>query len=228
MFWFIYHLPLEVVAGAIAVSAPAWALAMWVAGLCPFVKRQPKILFGINLLLADISLGGIIALTLFRTSGASDECILMPFHAFIEAQEQVEMYRSMLMNVALFVPFGLTLPFTLGGWKRHKTTESSIRSVSTPPTTGGNLSYKPAPLCNYQENKPNSLGSPIRNPAAKTILFAFILSVIIEALQLIFGLGRCETDDVLCNTLGAAIGSLSFLISEKLTRCHKNTKNKTE
>ena len=39
--------------------------------------------------------------------------VLMPFVGLIEAQTQPEMYRSMLMNVFLFVPFGLSMPHIL-------------------------------------------------------------------------------------------------------------------
>ena len=38
---------------------------------------------------------------------------LTPFSSFQRAIEQPEMYRSMLMNVFLFVPLGMSLPFVL-------------------------------------------------------------------------------------------------------------------
>ena len=37
-----------------------------------------------------------------------------------------------------------------------------------------------------------------------------LLSAVIEAAQYAFGLGRAETDDVLCNTLGALLGALAL------------------
>lgn len=45
-----------------------------------------------------------------------------------------------------------------------------------------------------------------------TIGFACIFSVGIEFFQYYYHLGRCETDDVIANTLGAAIGTLSYLL----------------
>lgn len=45
-----------------------------------------------------------------------------------------------------------------------------------------------------------------------TVSSAMLLSVIVEALQYFFCLGRCETDDVLCNAVGAVIGSLSYIL----------------
>lgn len=44
---------------------------------------------------------------------------LLPLHSFYLARtENQEYYRSMLMNVLLFFPLGLTLPFGLAGRKR--------------------------------------------------------------------------------------------------------------
>ncbi len=40
----------------------------------------------------------------------------------------------------------------------------------------------------------------------KTLLISCILSVLIESIQYLFCLGFCETDDVIHNTLGSAIG----------------------
>ena len=48
-----------------------------------------------------------------------------------------------------------------------------------------------------------------------TIVFAFLLSFTVEFLQYYYHLGRAETDDVICNTLGAAIGTLSYTLERK-------------
>ena len=56
-------------------------------------------------------------MTVYARGEETGEAILVPFHSFQAAQDQPELYRSMLMNVFLFVPIGLTLPFVLGrGW----------------------------------------------------------------------------------------------------------------
>lgn len=52
----------------------------------------------------------ILYMTLYIRSEGDHEVILTPFQSFIEAKEQPEAYRSMLMNVFLFVPLGLSLP----------------------------------------------------------------------------------------------------------------------
>ena len=46
-----------------------------------------------------------------------------------------------------------------------------------------------------------------------TIFSGFLFSVLIEALQGIFSVGYVDVDDVIANTLGTAIGSLSYLMT---------------
>ena len=55
-------------------------------------------------------------------------------------------------------------------------------------------------------------------PVFVTVVFAFILSVGIEFLQYYYQLGRCETDDVIANTLGAAVGTLSYCFYVKILK----------
>lgn len=59
---------------------------------------------------------------------------------------------------------------------------------------------------------------PRKLPVFVTIVFAAVLSVGIEYLQYRYHLGRCETDDVIANTLGAAIGTLSYLLYMKILK----------
>ena len=94
---------------------------------------------------------------------------LIPFSSFKKAVEQPEFYRSMLMNVFLFMPLGFALPFVFSG---------SIMKRILP-----------------------------------ALLIGFLLSVFIEVMQYYFSLGQAETDDVICNTLGTALGSCAYLLS---------------
>jgi glycopeptide antibiotics resistance protein len=73
------------------------------------------------------------------------------------------------MNVMLFLPFGMTLPFAL----------------------------------------PNGF----KNKVTITVGSAAVISIVVEFIQFCFGLGLCETDDVIMNTLGAAIGTVSYVYS---------------
>lgn len=50
------------------------------------------------------------------------------------------------------------------------------------------------------------------------VAFAAVLSAGIEFLQYYYHLGRCETDDVIANTLGAAVGTLSYCLYMKMLK----------
>ena len=56
-------------------------------------------------------------------------------------------------------------------------------------------------------------GAFARKPVRVTILVCFLLSVLAEAAQFLFGMGLCEVDDVLMNTLGGAIGTIPFCLT---------------
>lgn len=55
-------------------------------------------------------------------------------------------------------------------------------------------------------------------PVLLTIIFALLLSGSIELIQYLCNFGNCELSDIVMNTLGAAIGTVSYLVSCKLTR----------
>ena len=153
-------------------SLPFWKIILYSIVAIVFwgklsIKVSDRLWNRLNKILLLFSVFAVIYATLFRTPEVS-ELVLMPFYSFIEAQQQPEMYRSMLLNVFLFLPMGISLTFVLDKKVRHNI------------------------IC--------------------TIIMAMVLSAIIEIAQYIFCLGRCETDDVIMNTLGAAAGSISFRI----------------
>ena len=60
---------------------------------------------------------------------------------------------------------------------------------------------------------------PGKRVAARVIVTAlagFLLSATIEYAQFRYGLGVAEADDVICNTLGALVGSLSLIGAKRL------------
>ena len=122
-----------------------------------------------NLFIFFISIYGILYLTILEREIDNYIIEFTPFYTFVMAQDQPEYYRSFFMNVLLFVPLGLSMPYLLSK-KPHK------RNVFI------------------------------------TIGFGAVLSAAIEFLQYYYHLGRCETDDVIANTLGAAVGTLSYLL----------------
>ena len=59
---------------------------------------------------------------------------------------------------------------------------------------------------------------PIRHPVKFTILVCVLLSVLAETAQYIFGMGLCEVDDVLMNTLGGTLGTIPFCLMRILMK----------
>ena len=112
--------------------------------------------------------------TLLTRQSVAREIIIVPFYSFYEALKQPEYYRSMLMNVFLFEPIGLTLPFVL-----------------------------PDRIC---------------KKTMLTLVFGFLFCAGVEIIQAILCLGRAEVDDIICNTLGCAMGTGAHLISKALQR----------
>lgn len=170
LFYYIYRIPVPLVLPIIALIVLIWGFAMRL-----LVRRSPKAVKIINCVALLIALVGIFYITVFRNNPGKQELILQPFQSFIEAKQQKEMYRELLMNVLLFVPFGLSLPFAMtsardGEWSRK-------------------IRY-----------------------AVITVGIAVVLSVCIEAVQYHYSLGRCETDDVLSNMFGAALGACAYLV----------------
>ncbi|MBO9192443.1 MAG: VanZ family protein, partial [Escherichia coli] len=56
-----------------------------------------------------------------------------------------------------------------------------------------------------------------------TVITGLLLSAGIEYIQYRFALGVAETDDVICNTIGAFIGSTSLLIAHGIEKYNEKT-----
>ena len=136
----------------------------------------------IGAIMAVIAIGAILYITLLTRNESGAGADFIPFSSFERAKIQPEMYRSMLMNVFLFVPLGLSLPFVFGGG------------------TGKRILL--------------------------TILVGLLLSVTGEAIQYFAHLGMAETDDVICNTLGTAIGNCSYLLALLWRKLFKKAKER--
>ena len=62
---------------------------------------------------------------------------------------------------------------------------------------------------------PQVLNSTLIKGILFTILFGAVFSLVIEIIQGVFGFGNAETIDLICNTFGTAVGSISYLLSYK-------------
>lgn len=122
----------------------------------------------ITLLLISVTL--IYRMTLYDRTEGIRYLNLVPFDSFVEAKIQPEMYRTMLMNVALFTPFGISC--------------ASLFKIR--------FSQKATTIT--------------------TAIIAFLVSSVVEAYQYIFSIGLTQTDDIICNTVGALIGTTVILV----------------
>lgn len=137
------------------------------------VKHKSRRVLGCIGLVLSILL--IVLFTIHgRAIGSKQELCLIPFATFINANTLPELYRTMYMNMLLFLPLGLSLPFALPDKFKHK--------------------------------------------SLITFCAGFVLSVVLEVTQYILSIGKCETDDVLMNTLGVGIGASVYLIISKLKK----------
>ena len=60
----------------------------------------------------------------------------------------------------------------------------------------------------------------MRRRVILVVAIGLALSTAVEYIQYRFSLGMAETDDVICNTLGALVGSLSVILADFLGK-HK-------
>lgn len=162
----IYLLPLGLVILAMLTAVAVWAYSGWY-----FTKQRPmpRLWRWGNACLLIAVLPAILYTTLAREPSAARELILIPFRSFADAKQLPELYRSMLMNVLLFLPLGLALSNALPE-RWHLTTRILL-----------------------------------------TALTGLLLSILIECMQYVFVLGRTEVDDLLCNTFGTILGTLSLV-----------------
>ena len=164
---YIYCLPLSAVITAALAFVAVWAL------LCYFIPDKAKKRLNIAVLIICIAV--IICTTLFlRERGSFRALILRPLNGLYGESFNKAAPRTTLMNIVLFIPFGVSAPFVM-----NKSTSKKV---------------------------------------LRTVFAAFILSVAIETIQYTLALGRTEIDDVACNVIGAAIGTLAFIPSYLSTK----------
>ena len=72
---------------------------------------------------------------------------------------------------------------------------------------------------------PFALPEKIKRRVLLTVAAGFLLSVIVEATQFVFQIGKCETDDVLMNTLGVFLGATSYWIYLLISKRIKKKEN---
>ena len=167
IFYIVYVQPLKLI-----VAITIFMLIVWtIAGIC--FQKHTKSWRVMNGILTALSLAAILYSTIIHRTVDTTQSI--PFIRTIEhIRQQPELIREMVMNVFLFFPLGLTMPY--------------------------------------------AIGNKVQRPVLITIISAFLLTCTIELIQYLSNFGNCELSDIVMNTLGAAIGSVSYLVSSRLRR----------
>lgn len=165
MLFEIYRQPLGVVLLAMFAVLVIWSCGGW---YCQNRRRTSRLWRLGNACLSAVSVAAILYTTVLRESSGTRTVILIPLYSIFKGFEEPELYRSMLMNVLLFMPLGLSAANALPErWQKVKRFRM-------------------------------------------TVACGLFLSILIEGLQFIFALGQVEVDDLLCNTLGVALGAYSL------------------
>ena len=107
LFLFIYRQPLRRIRRWMALLIFLWGYLGFREG----GKLRWRLL---NFILFAGTAAAIFYMTVYTRGEGAGEVVLVPFRSFQEAKIQPELYRSMLMNVFLFVPLGMSGPFVLG------------------------------------------------------------------------------------------------------------------
>lgn len=118
MLHIIYCQPLHLIMEELFAGIFLW---LWMA-LYAVKRRRLRIWRFGNAILAFLSVWIVLYATVCSRCPGTSKLLLQPFLSFRTARLQPEIYRSMLMNVFLFEPLGLTLsnalPEKLPVWSR--------------------------------------------------------------------------------------------------------------
>lgn len=161
VYHYVYTRPLGIIVLWMALAALGWTL---------LGRRMRRGWMALNGVLLVVALTAILRSTLLSRSTGHYDIQLRPLTSLAAARQQPEVYRSMLMNVFLFFPLGLSLSSLL----------------------------------------PRRWRPGLR--IALTAAAGLLLSTAVEYSQYRWHLGIAETDDVLCNALGALLGAAALAL----------------
>lgn len=106
MYSWIYRLPLWLIIYAMFVVSLIYTVINYKISKQPDKYHRHWKIF--NYLLLVISIAAILNLTLLSRKSGINKLVLTPFESIKVCKYQPEMWRSLLMNIALFFPFGLS------------------------------------------------------------------------------------------------------------------------
>lgn len=112
IFMSFYIQPMDMVLLEMAVMFAVWTVFMII--IKGRLRKTVGVVFTVLALLM------ILTITVFRRSASGNLLNLIPFYTFEAAKIQPELYRTLAMNLFMFVPFGMSFPFSLPEKMRFK------------------------------------------------------------------------------------------------------------
>lgn len=153
---------------------------------------------------------------IFRTSYEGQGHNFHPFWSYVAIREGREnLLPENIMNVVAFVPIGILLGFMVkGSWSQNGSQDSQTRKSDQKSSAGlkvPGLTKRPFNLWSFarQESRAKSVWLIV-------LMTGLMISVSIEAMQYFFHRGFAETDDVMHNTVGCAIGFGLYKLTQLL------------
>jgi len=108
----LHEIPIWVYAVIILVSLLLWTVLAFLFQKRPVWKRINTVIFALSVIL--------IAFITFVIRQADTQSIsLIPFSSFELAKKFPDVYQEIMLNVILYLPVGMTMPFVLSGRVRH-------------------------------------------------------------------------------------------------------------
>ena len=155
-------------------AALALLVGLAVVLLAKYLLAHRETMDRTGVILYFLWLGVVLYLTLFSRAGSEgpSRAMMTPFRGLTQAiaERSLAPLQHTLLNVLLFVPFGLFIPRV----------------------------------------------NPRLSHAGLVLLSGIVTSTLIEGLQFILGLGFCDIDDIIANSLGAIAGYGLYSLFRKI------------
>ncbi|MBQ7134361.1 MAG: VanZ family protein [Ruminococcus sp.] len=117
-----YELPIEYLCVATILSC-----ALWLVGAYLFMQKLWWKL--VNIVVFVVALLLIIAITLLYRESEKTGVFLVPFSGFSVAKQHPDVYIQMALNVLLFLPFGLSMPFCVKDRVKHPVLSTIVTAL---------------------------------------------------------------------------------------------------
>ena len=119
----MYEIPIGWLWVIMIVAAVGWGVTAWLIKKRSLWRRINAIVLVAECLL-------VVGLTLLGRGDKGREFSLVPFYSFQLAHEYADVYIQMVLNVMMFLPFGMAAPFVFSGFTKHPLWLTAVCAVT--------------------------------------------------------------------------------------------------